>query len=315
MNIVSELAKKLEVSEWEITRFLANAPKKYKVYSIPKRTHGHRIIAQPSKDLKIYQRAFLDSFASYFPVHPAAMAYREGVSIKDNAIFHSQHSYILKMDFENFFNSINKQLFWSVWLSVHKNLPNSSDKKAIERIVFWQPNKKNKDKLILSIGAPTSPWLSNFCMYFFDEMITEFCIKEDIAYTRYADDITFSTSKKNVLFGVPAKVQSILKDCFGLRLTVNHSKTAFSSKAHNRHVTGLTITNDSKISLGRERKRYIKHLVHQFLLGNLDNETIGYLQGMISFVKHVEPVFLDSLQRKYPKLSLCDLFEAKNEEN
>ena len=64
------------------------------------------------------------------------------------------------------------------------------DKFFIEKILFWQPIKHRKTKLILSVGAPSSPVISNFCMYEFDNRIHAACNKLEITYTRYADDLT-----------------------------------------------------------------------------------------------------------------------------
>ena len=73
------------------------------------------------------------------------------------------------------------------------------------------------------------------------------CGQNDINYSRYADDITFSTNKKNSLFQVTRVVKDILSEHYSNRITVNNIKTVFSSKAHNRHVTGITITNNNKL--------------------------------------------------------------------
>ena len=107
MSLIGQLALGLKKSEVEIALFLRNAPKKYKVYTIPKRTSGHRVIAQPSKELKIYQRKYLE--LQQLPVHDSAMAYREGISIKDNAIAHKQNRYLLKLDLESFFICLRRQ--------------------------------------------------------------------------------------------------------------------------------------------------------------------------------------------------------------
>ena len=81
--------------------------------------------------------------------------------------------------------------------------------------------------------------------------------------------------------------------------SISFLKTKFSSKAHNRHVTGITINNDGKLSLGRERKKYIKHLVHQFQLKKLDKDKLHHLKGLLAFAKHIEPQFVKSLIQKY----------------
>jgi len=294
----------MDKSEVEIGDFLLDAPDKYKVYKIPKRKFGHRVIAQPTKELKIYQRTFIS--LQSFSVHDSAMAYKKSISIKENALRHSSQSYLLKLDLKNFFNSITPDILWDVW-GLLGNVPDSIERKWIENLLFW-----NSDKgLVLSVGAPSSPLISNFVMYAFDVVLSLHCKKQNIIYTRYADDLTFSTNKKDGLFEIPAKVQDLLKESFAGKLNVNHSKTSFSSKAHNRHVTGITITNDGHISLGRARKRYIKHLVHEFILDKLDVQEIRHLQGLLSLSKHIEPSFIDSLKIKHSVYLIDGIFKAK----
>lgn len=307
MSFTLHLAQKLGKSKVDVENFLYDAPEKYKIYSIPKRKHGFRLIAQPSRELKLYQRKFISTVS--LPIHDAAMAYRDGKSIKDNALLHSHNSYLLKLDLENFFNSITPQLFWNVWAQ-NGDVPHEKDCQWINRMLFW-----NKDgKLVLSVGAPSSPLISNFCMYYFDEALSNYCRNQGVVYTRYADDLTFSTNSKNKLFSFPTYVQELLIKHFSGSLIINQSKTTFSSKAHNRHVTGVTITNDAQLSLGRAKKRYIKHKVHQFKISNLDMYETQHLKGLLSFAKHIEPEFYTSLIKKYTRELLEKIFEVKYEQ-
>lgn len=309
MTLIEQLALGLQKSETEVARFLQSAPKRYKVYTIPKRTSGHRVIAQPSKELKKYQRKFLE--IQQFPIHSSAMAYRKGMSIKQNAIAHKNNPYLLKLDLENFFNSISDKMFWEVWESILP-LPSDQDKHILENLLFWCPSKKTGGTLVLSIGAPSSPLVSNFFMYQFDCAVSNLCVEKEIIYTRYADDLTFSTKNKDSLFVVPKLVKEKLTELFGGAIRINRKKTRFSSKAHNRHVTGITITNDGALSLGRARKRYIKHLVHQVQLNKLDTEDRQHLRGLIAFAKHVEPMFFQSLKRKYTSDLITQIIEESN---
>lgn len=310
MTLIKQLAFKLKKSEYEVARFLLNAPKRYKVYTIPKRTSGHRVIAQPSKELKEYQRKYLE--LQNLPIHDSAIAYRKGMSIKQNAIAHRDNPYLLKLDLENFFNSISNTLFWTVWESLLA-LPSDQDKRTLEKLLFWCPSKKTGGKLVLSIGAPSSPLVSNFFMYQFDCVLSKLCMEKGVIYTRYADDLTFSTKHKDVLFVLPQLVKENLTNLFGNAIRINRKKTRFSSKAHNRHVTGITISNDGTLSLGRERKRYIKHLVHQVQINKLDIEERQHLRGLISFAKHIEPTFIESLRKKYSAELITQIVEESND--
>jgi RNA-directed DNA polymerase len=298
MSFLEELAHVLQKSETEVEGFLEGAPKKYRTYKIPKRTSGFRTIAQPSKELKEYQRAFLK--IQSLPIHNTAKAYRKNLSIKDNATVHKSNRYFLSMDLENFFNSITNDLFWRVY-SMHFDNLSGKDKRLMESLLFWSPGKSNKQGLVLSVGAPSSPLLSNFFMFTFDLMMSGYCNETNILYTRYADDFTFSTNDKNILFSVPDVVKGLLGKCFNSEINVNKRKTVFSSKAHNRHVTGITINNNGDLSLGRERKRYIKHLIFQYSINKLEKNMVQHLQGLLAFSNHIEPTFTTTLNEKYTK--------------
>lgn len=298
MSVISELATLLNQDEQDLMTFLKNAPSKYKVYKIPKRTSGSRIIAQPAKALKDCQRAFIHHYP--LPVHACALAYREGKSIRDNALVHVQNAYLLKIDLEDFFNSISPEIFWKCIESSHGNAPvfDGSDRDVVESILFWKPARRSH-RLMLSVGAPSSPAISNFCLYGFDMQLTEACKTMGVAYTRYADDLTFSCREPDVLRSMPAMIEELLNTLFSGKLRLNRGKTVFSSKAHNRHVTGITLSNEGTLSLGRERKRYIKHLINQYRFNLLDEEDKAYLVGLLAFASHIEPDFILRMNAKY----------------
>lgn len=299
VEVLENLKSKFNTTPQELFLFLHDAPRKYKVYEIPKRTSGTRTIAQPIPKLKDYQRFIVSILDEHLPIHECCMAYVRGRDIKKNAQIHAKNSFFLKMDFMDFFNSITPILFWKAcekqeiefdWL----------DKDLLEKILFWKPSKYSK-KLVLSIGAPSSPFVSNFLMYAFDLELNKFCQRNGIIYTRYADDLTFSTNTSNSLFCIPDFVRQILAQLYDQKIKINQFKTVFSSKKHNRHVTGLTINNNGNISIGRAKKRYIKHLVHSFIIENITVEDLNYLQGYLGFIQYVEPKFLSSLEQKYTK--------------
>lgn len=284
-------------SKMEFYKFFGEAPKKYKRYEIPKRTSGTRTIAQPIRELKDYQRALVKIFQDHFLIHDSSTAYVKGKDIKRNAEIHSQNIYFLKMDFTDFFNSITPKIFWKACEKAEIEF-DWLEKDIIEKTIFWKPSKYS-NKLVLSVGAPSSPFVSNFIMYSFDDEIASYCKKKDITYTRYADDMNFSTNISNSLFILPELIRELLFKLYGNTIKINHLKTVFSSKKHNRHVTGITITNNDKLSIGRAKKRYIKHLVHNFIEEKISIEDLSYLKGYLGFIKYVEPKFLTALEQKY----------------
>jgi RNA-directed DNA polymerase len=297
MKIFDIIRDFLFISDRDLMNFAATAPHRYKVYNIPKRSgNGHRTIAHPSKELKLIQRIVVENLNDLLPVHAAAYAYKKSIGIKDNAVQHASNRYLLKMDLKDFFPSINPLIFKKSLIR-HKISLDDSDVDFLCNVIFWKLRRDSP--LRLSIGAPSSPMISNFVMFYFDEVITDFCKNNSISYTRYADDMTFSTNKKDILFEVPKLVRKQLRIIYGSALRVNADKTVFTSKAHNRHVTGVTISNHGGVSIGREKKRIIYAMIHNFSNNKLGCDKLEELKGKIAFSVHIEPNFYEQLVRKY----------------
>ncbi len=295
--IVEHLAERLYISENDLIHFAQTSPHRYKVYEIAKRNSAKtRTIAHPSKELKFIQRALVAFLQEKLSIHECAYAYRKGISVKDNAQMHSDSKYLLKMDFKDFFPSITPDIFFKV-AELQGLVFNKADQFVLTGLLFWK--KKGSNRLVLSIGAPTSPLISNFVMNSFDEELNNECKNKKITYTRYADDITFSTRVKDQLFDIPNLVSNCLKSNFKQSIKINVEKTIFTSRAHNRHVTGVTIGNDGILSVGREKKRLISSMIHKAKYKLLSREELSSLQGHISYASHIEPEFLERMIIKY----------------
>ena len=311
MQLYEFLSKELSISKHDIHAFENSCPLRYKVYTIPKRSSGHRVIAHPSKKLKAFQRVIIRYLEPKLKIHKSAFAYVKRKSIKQNAELHVNSKYILKMDFQDFFHSITPDIRETVLLK-QEIIFNKLEFNTIKKILFWSPSKKHNGKLILSIGAPSSPIISNTVMYFFDCEIEKICSSNNIIYSRYADDITFSTNKKNQLFDIPKLIRKILSHHFNLSIRVNEKKTKFSSKGHNRHITGITITNDNKISVGRGKKREVSSLIHKFSLNHLNYDEISSLQGQLSHCFNIEPELKLRFSKKYSNEVINKLLSFRN---
>jgi retron-type reverse transcriptase len=136
-------------------------------------------------------------------------------------------------------------------------------------------------------------------MFDFDVHWTTRCEQDGITYTRYADDLYFSTTKPKVLPELFRDLDEHVKSLNSPRLRLNEKKTVFTSKKHRRMVTGITLTSTGAVSLGRERKRKIKSLVHRYAKSQLTAPEIAYLKGLIAFANDIEPSFVGTLRNKY----------------
>ena len=83
------------------------------------------------------------------------------------------------------------------------------------------------------------------------------------------------------------------------KLRIHPDKTVFSSKSSRRQVTGLTLTTDGRLSIGRERKALIRDQLDRYCRGRLPAADGRKLGGLIAFAQDVEPDFVQRLIRKH----------------
>jgi len=296
-NLLTKLALTVLLPHDELMGLIRSAPHRYKVYQIPKRKPGQfRTIAQPAKEVKALQYWVMDHVLRNFKVHPAAKGYRKGLSIADNARPHTRGKYLLKLDFKNFFPSLKARDF-RVFLKRNTTDLDDESVEALCRILFWKP--KGAQDLCLSIGAPTSPMLSNILLIEFDRRVSMACAAHNVTYTRYADDLSFSADDSEDLHAVERIVTDLCRRTQSPSLTLNQEKIVRVSKKDARRVTGLVLTNDNKVSLGRDEKRRIRAWVHRHVTNRLNTDEIPRLRGMLNYVHSVEPAFIRRLRKKY----------------
>ncbi len=297
-ELLTSLGAALLLSQEELSRLIRSAPYRYKTYQIPKRKAGEfRTIAQPAKEVKVLQYWVMKHVLNQFSIHPAATGYRNGLNIADNARRHLNSRFLLKLDFKNFFPSI-KSVDFRLYIAKHAPQQFTNvEVEALSRIIFWNPQRTND--MCLSIGAPSSPLISNILLRDFDDSVANFCSGLEVSYTRYADDLSFSANVSEKLRQVEEMVNRISEGLESPKLTLNREKTVRVSKKRSRRVTGLVLTNDASVSLGRDHKRRIRASVHHFLTGRLTGEQCTQLRGMLAYVKSVEPGFLSRLRKRY----------------
>jgi len=306
-HLLQQAARQLGLSMNDVVRVVRTAPLRYKVFPIPKRSGGERIIAQPARELKDLQYFLMEHLLSRLPVHTAATAYRQGVSIRHNAEPHAPHSSILKVDFRDFFGSIKSHDF-EKHCPMHGIFLDKEDTEFCRQVLFWQ--ERHSGSLQLSIGAPSSPMVSNTIVYQFDNLVADICANTSITYSRYADDLTFSSDNIDALIMVRAELPRLLSQLPYPILYINHDKTVLVTRKYRRTVTGLTLTNDGKVSLGRKKKRNLRAAVYSFAHGLLSDTEIAQLRGQLAYVKSVEPDFLARLERKYGERLVRALMRA-----
>jgi RNA-directed DNA polymerase len=288
----------------ELTHLIGTAPHRYKNHYIEKRHgRGRRLISQPTAELKYFQRWLIENELARLPVHEAATAYRRGYSILDHAARHARQRYLLKADFRDFFPSLNEH-------SLRHCLQRDCSYDESELFILCNLLLRSAsivEPLQLSIGAPSSPFISNYLMWEFDISIQRFCADIGVAYSRYADDLAFSTDTPRRLDEVLQLVQETIAGLSYLTLTLNPDKTVNVSKKRRRLLVGLVLANDGSVSVGREEKRRLRAVMHAYTQGRLLADEVTRLAGLLSFVWSIDPTFVERLCQRHGLSHISDL--------
>jgi len=298
-EFIQAASKVIRTSRVEVERIITSAPYRYKHYTIVKRNGGTRDIHHPSPALKAIQRWIAKDLLGELPVHDSVYSYRLGRNIAMHANAHVRSNFIVRFDFANFFPSIAHSTIRSFLIdSINRNHV-SFDLKTTESIVRLVCRHDKDSKLfLLSIGAPSSPHISNALLFNFDREMTQRAISHHCVYTRYADDIYLSGRSREDVQAMEGVFLELTEEMLPF-LRVNQRKTQHLSRKRRMSVTGINITTERKLSVGRELKRSLKTRVFLALNGELDPTEISELRGMLSHVSSVEPTFVENLNKKF----------------
>ncbi|WP_338521479.1 reverse transcriptase family protein [Pseudomonas batumici] len=258
----------------------------YRAFTIKKRSGGERIINAPYPSLLQCQDWIYKNILLNCTVHENAHGYVPGRSIFTNASPHLNCTTLLKMDLKDFFPSIG--ISWVI--NLFSDLGYSKGVSHLLAALCC-----NRGKLVQ--GSSTSPYLTNILLYRLDERLSRLAKKNNLNYTRYADDMTFSGGyiSKNL----PQLITSIVTQ-YGL--TVNDSKTRLMIDKNKKIVTGLSVAGVS-LKVTRDLKRAIKQDVFYI-------EKYGFLSH-VSQQKITDPFYLDSI---FGKVNFWLQAEPKNAE-
>jgi len=128
-----------------------------------------------------------------------------------------------------------------------------------------------------------------------------------VLYSRYADDLAFSTNTPGALDAVESEVRRLLEKLDYLGLQLNEEKSVNVSKKARRTLVGLTLSNDGHASIGREAKRQLRLAMHRAALGALGPTDIANLRGRLAFTYAVDPAFVDKLLARYGFASIASI--------
>ena len=255
----------------------------YRQFQIPKKSGGMRTITAPDGELKDIMLTLAFILNELYIPTPEAMAFIPGRSIVENANQHIGQNYVLNLDLSDFFTSITANM-------VERNLVKLGIAPLVARdIATICTYPTTADHHVLNVvpqGAPTSPVISNICSMTLDNRLSGLARRFHVTYTRYADDITFS-SNHNVYHEdgeFMRELYHIISDC---HFTVNEKKTRLQKRGGRQEVTGLTVSEKPNVC-----RKYIKNLralIHHISkIEAPEMHDINVARGKLNFLRMVK---------------------------
>lgn len=271
----------------------------YRHFSIAKGPHKVRVISAPDERLKFLQRNLADKLAELYRPRNPVHGFVAGRSIKSNALAHLHRRFVVNMDLKDFFPTISQNRVGGMLTSL------GIDVRVVEIIAQICCNNGH-----LPQGAPSSPMLSNMICFRLDKQLMGIAKEARCIYTRYADDITFSSYQPpNALFEASLPPAGRFSpDLFAPELrdvvqqngfAINSDKVHYADRHSRRIVTGLKV--NELLNVDRRYVRNIRAALHSIeKLGIDDAEKkfheehggrsglAAHLRGKISFLTHIK---------------------------
>jgi retron-type reverse transcriptase len=307
---------------------------KYREFDIPKKSGGVRRIAAPQGGLKLLQRRLADLLQdcldeinknaagdSAKPFSQISHGFKRGLSIRTNAKKHRNQRYLFNVDLTDFFGSINFGRVRGFFIKDKRFHLNPKVATIFAQIACFKQS--------LPQGSPCSPVISNLIGNILDTHLVRLAARTGCIYTRYADDLTFSTNKR--YFPRSIAIQSdddnhiwmagpeLLRLVNHSGFEINQKKTRMQYRDSRQEVTGLVV--NKKVNIRREYRHSVRAMAHRlftkgsFLLPTYQKDengdyslamkpgSLNQLHGRLGFIDSIDRSNLEKiLTSKEPQI-------------
>jgi RNA-directed DNA polymerase len=273
-----DIAQLLELTTKQLNFHLYVLPsrKKYKTFIVPKKSGGIRLISAPASPIKIIQHKLKQVLDSVYSPKPATHGFVSGRSIVSNARLHKKRRYVLNIDLDDFFPTIHFGRVRGLFMGNPYNL-NDEVATVLAQICCHRK--------ILPQGAPTSPTISNMICARLDAKLQQLAKEHQCTYSRYADDITFSTNRSKFP-SVLARLSDIGQVEVGSELSsviqengfkVNSKKVRLQTKQQRQEVTGLIVNKYPNVP--RQYVKQVRAILHAWSKFTLESTAKNYFEN------------------------------------
>ncbi len=257
-----DIAKLLDVTDYQLRYHLYILPpsKRYHTFPIAKASGGSRTIFAPNFSLKSMQYKLNQVFQAIYQPKAPVHGFVTQRSVVSNARQHVQRKYVLNLDLIDFFPSINFGRVRGMFLSVPYSC--TDEVATVLAQICCHENQ-------LPQGAPTSPIISNMLCSKLDSQLRKLAQAHRSTYTRYADDMTFSTSistfpsalakfsKQSGQLEIGIELQRIIRTN---GFAINDSKVRLQTRDSRQEVTGIVVNR--RVNLPRSYVRQLRAMLH-----------------------------------------------------
>jgi len=287
---LADLGQLLDTPEYALA-IHAQQPE-YRIYHVRKASGGNRLIEDPSPSLKEIQRRLNDFLQAHYHQNRPLSSYgfqlalsreKEPRNIKTNALQHLGKPWMVNIDFKDFFHQVTAGRLSEVFENTFPAWSADLAEQVIRLCTFGGR---------LPMGAPTSPVLANMAVKKLDEVLERYATDEGLTYTRFVDDLTFSSLQPLT----DHHLRSIKNLCKAEGMLINPGKTWLYPPDQPKIVTGLYV--DAGVRVSTEFKDELMADITKFksameISAALENgrgvkKALQQLEGRIQFLEFVE---------------------------
>ena len=241
-----------------------NAFHRYTQFKVKKKSGGFRLITSPrNRSFMMMLSALNELLKSLYTPSDYAMGFAEGCSVVSNANIHKGQNYVFNIDLKDFFPSIEQPRVWKRLQLTPFNFPEKIAS-LIAGMCSMKETRAYEDGrqetfFVLPQGAPTSPIITNMICDTLDRRLAGLAKRFGLHYSRYADDITFSSMhhvyQKNGEFR--KELRRIITD---QHFTINDDKTRLQKKGDRQEVTGIIVSE--KLNVTQKYVRDVRNILY-----------------------------------------------------
>ncbi len=260
MKTADDVSELLEIPKGQLIHILYAYPneKKYLHFDIQKKNGGLRKIKAPKGGMRALQYKLAPILYNHYKIRNAVHGFVKTKSILSNAKVHKRKRYVFNLDLRDFYGSINFGRIRGLFQAKPFKMGEKAASILAQLCVYENS---------LPQGAPTSPILSNYIASELDKKLSSLARRYKLSYTRYADDITFSSNNRDF----PEAIaffdggNPITNECYVGRVLeetisvcgfeINYEKVRLQIKGVRQDVTGLTVNDFPNV-----RRSYIRNI-------------------------------------------------------